>query len=126
MKSVLPVVQPSRKIPDNLRQKLSGNLTEQEEIEKVEGPTTWVSPLVIVSKRDGDIRIIVDMRVANQAIQRERHPIPTVEETVQEISGGCHFSKLDLCFGYHQLELDAASQEKLTFQHVLGCVDTKG
>ena len=52
------------------------------------------SPLVIAPKRDGDIRIIFDTRVANQAIKRERHPIPTVEEIVQEMRGACHFSKL--------------------------------
>ena len=67
-KSVSPVVQPSQKIPDNLRQKLLEKIIELEEtdiIEKVEGSTTWVSPLVIVPKRDGDIRTIVYMRVAN-------------------------------------------------------------
>ena len=117
-KSVKPVVQASRKIPYNLRQKLLEKLIELEEndiIEKVEGPTTWGSSLVIVPKRDGDIRIIIDMRVANQAIKRERHPIPTVEEIVQEMSGACHFSKLDLRSGYYQLDLDAASREITTF-----------
>ena len=67
-KSVSPVVQPSQKIPDNLRQKLLEKIIELEEtdiIEKVEGSTTWVYPLVIVPKRDGDIRTIVYMRVAN-------------------------------------------------------------
>ena len=111
-KSVPRAVQPSRKIPYNLRKKLLGKLIELEEndiIEKVERPTTWVSPLVIFLKRDGDIRIIVDMRVANQVIKRERYTIPTVEEIVQEMNGACHFSKLDLRLGYHQLELDAAS-----------------
>ena len=97
--SVPLVVQPSRKIPYNLRQKLVEKPIELEHndiIEKIEGPTTWVSPLVIVPKREGDIRIIVDMRVANQGTKRERHPIPPVEEIEQEMSGACHFSKLDL------------------------------
>ena len=46
-KSVPPVVQPSRKIPYNLKQKLLQKLIELEEndiIEKVESLTTWVSP----------------------------------------------------------------------------------
>ena len=86
-KSVPPVVQPSQKIPYNLRQKLLEKLIELERndnIEKDEGPTTWVSPLVIVPKRASDIRIIVNMRVANQATKRERCPIPTVEEIVKK------------------------------------------
>ena len=47
-------------------------LLKEEIIEEVpSGPTEWVSPLVIVPKPDGDIRICVDMRKANEAIERE-------------------------------------------------------
>ena len=60
------------------------------------------------------------MRVANQAIKRESHPVPTVEEIVQEMSGACHFSKLDLRSGYYQLEFDAASREITTFSTPFG------
>ena len=60
------------------------------------------------------------MRVANEVIKRERHSIPTVEEMVQEMSGTCHFSKLDLRSGYHQLELDTASREITTFSTTFG------
>ena len=73
-KSVSPAEQPSRKISYNLKQKLLEKLIEIEEndvIEKIEGHATWVSPLVIVPKCDGNIRIIVDMRVTNQAIKRK-------------------------------------------------------
>ena len=80
-------------------------LEENDIIEKVKGATTWISPLVIVPKCDGNICIIVDMKVANQAIQSERYPVPTVEEIVQKMIGAFHFSKLNLCSEYHQLEL---------------------
>ena len=96
-KSVPPVAQHNRKIPHNLRQKLLEKLIELEEndiIEKSRWSYDMTSPLIIVPKRDGDIRIIFDMRVANQPMKRERHPIPTVEEIVQEMRGACHFSKL--------------------------------
>ena len=63
---------------------------------------------------------MVDMRVANQTIKRERHPIPTVEEIAQEMNGACHFSKVDLRSGYHQLEFDAASREIITFSTPFG------
>ena len=90
-------------------------LQENDIIEKVEGPVTWVSPLVIVPKQDGNNRTILAMRVANRAIKRDRQPIPTSEEIVQEMTRACHFSKLNLCPGYHQLQLDAALQEITTF-----------
>ena len=54
-------------------------------IEKVQGPTPWVSPTV-VPKPSGEIRLCVDMRKANDAIVRERYPIPTVDEVLQDMS----------------------------------------
>ena len=61
-----------------------------------EGPTSWVSPLVVVPKPDGYVRIRVDRRRANQAIIRERQPIPTVEEVRQDLNGSTVFSRVDL------------------------------
>ena len=46
-------------------------------IEKVSGPRSWVLPVVVVPKPSGDIRLCVDMRQANMAVKRERHPIHT-------------------------------------------------
>lgn len=63
----------------------------------------------------GDIRLCVDMRRANEAIMRERHPIPTIDEITQGMNGSSVFSKLDLKWGYHQLELTPESKYITTF-----------
>ena len=55
------------------------------------------------------------MRRANEAILRERHPIPTIDEITQGMNGSCVFSKLDLKWGYHQLELTPESRDITTF-----------
>lgn len=55
------------------------------------------------------------MRRANEAILRGRHPIPTVDEILQSLNGSKVFSKLDLRWGYHQLELTPDSREITTF-----------
>ena len=60
---------------------------------------------MVVPKPDGDIRICVDMRRANKAIERERHPIPTIEEVLHDLNSSTVFSKLDLRWGFHQIEL---------------------
>jgi hypothetical protein len=80
---VEPVAQQMYRIPFTLRDKVDKKLQElesQDIIEKVNSPTPWVSPVIVVPKPNGDIRLCVDMRVANKAINRERHPIPTVNE----------------------------------------------
>ena len=123
--SKTPKVQPQRRIPYHVRQKVKDALKELEEqdiIEKVpdtEG-TPWVSPIVVVPKKDGGVRICVDMRLANEAIQRIRHPIPTVDDVRFELNGAKFFSKLDLAQAYHQLELDEASRSITTFSTHLG------
>ena len=73
--NVQPVAQPLRRIPFALREKVDKKITElidPDIIEPVpETPTTWVSPLVVISKMDGDVRVCVDMRQANEAICQE-------------------------------------------------------
>ena len=70
--NVKPVVQPLRRLPFALIDKEAQKPTELEDdgiIERVEGPTTWVSPLVVIPKNnDTDIRICVDMRQANKPL----------------------------------------------------------
>ena len=80
---VKPVVQSMRRVLLSLRDKLEKKLNELvnlDVIEKAEGPTPWISPVVVVPKPNGDLRLCVDIRQANIAIVRERHPIPTVDE----------------------------------------------
>ena len=84
-------------------------------VERVDGPTSCVSPVVVAPKASGDIRLCVDMRKANQAIIRERIPIPTVDEVLENLNGGRVFSKLDLRLGFHQIELDEESRDITTF-----------
>jgi len=82
---VKPVAQSVRRIPLALRPKVEEEiqrLLEQDIIEPVQGPTPWVSPVVVVPKGSG-VRLCVDMRQANEAIVRERHPIPTVDEVLE-------------------------------------------
>ena len=43
----------------------------------------------------------VDTRAVNTAIERERHPMPKVDELTHDLSGACVFSKLDLQSAYH-------------------------
>lgn len=77
-------------------------------IEKTEGPTTWVLPVVIVPKKN-DIALCVDMRQANEAVIRDHHPIPTADEVLQESNQSTVFNKLDVKWAFHQTELQEES-----------------
>ena len=116
--NVPPVAQKLRRVPFALREKVTakiGELLKEDIIEKVEGPTTWASPVVVAPKQSGEIRLCVDMRCANEAIIRERLPIPTIDEVLEELNGSTVFSKLDLRCGFHQIELHEDSRDITTF-----------
>ena len=112
--TVKPIAQPYRRIPFNLKGKIRDKTTELLDmgiIEPVEGRAPWVNPVVIVPKNNGEIRLCVDMRQANQATMRRRYPIPTVDEVLHTTNGSKVFSK----WGYHQLELSPEFRELTTF-----------
>ena len=77
-----------------------------------------VSPVVVVPKPGGDIRLCIDMRRADEATRRARHPLPTVDEITHSMNGSKMFNKLDLKWGYHQLELIPESRGITTFVHL--------
>ncbi|XP_065058440.1 uncharacterized protein K02A2.6-like [Rhopilema esculentum] len=123
--SQTPKIQPQRRIPYHMRQKVKEalkKLEKEDTIERVpaDNGTPWVSPIVIVPKKDGAVRICVDMRVANNAINRIRHPIPTVDDVSCALNGAKFFSKLDLSQAYHQLELSEESRNITTFSTQVG------
>ena len=94
------MIQPLRRIPFNMRDKVEKKLNELLDldfIERVEEPNSWVSPVVCVPKRSGvDIRLCIDMRVANTSVKRVRHPIPTIDELLQDMNSSKILSKLDV------------------------------
>ena len=117
--TVTPVVNPLRSTPVALREKLKKSLKEMEKtgvVEKVECPTKWVNSAVIIEKPDSEkLRICLDPRPLNEAIQREHFKMPTIEEITTRVAGAKVFSKLDANHGYWQIPLDEESRLLTTF-----------
>jgi hypothetical protein len=119
-KSIPGVVQRCRRLPFHMRSMVEQELKrllDNDIIEPASGPTSWASPIVVVPKPNdpGRVRICVDMKEANKAIIRERHPMPTLDDLAEHLTGCSVFSKIDLRQGYLQLELDSESRDITTF-----------
>ena len=68
---VTALAQPVRRTPFSLRENVKKKIEEliaMDIIEPLEGPTPWVSPVVVVPKHNDEIRLCVDMRRTNEAI----------------------------------------------------------
>ena len=120
---VEPIVSPPRRVPLAQRKKLCSKLEEMERegvIKKVEQPTEWVNPMIIVNKPDGSIRICMDPKRLNSAIKREHFQLPTMEELTLEMNEAKYFTKLDASSGFWQIPLDESSSYLCTFATPFG------
>lgn len=103
---VKPVIEPYRRVPiareETVNKKID-ELLQSGVIEKVTGPSKWISQLVIAPKKD-DVRICVDMRRANEAIERENYPLPTMEDFLPQIGNSKYFAKYDVKHAFHQVD----------------------
>ena len=85
------------------------------------GGTKWASPLVVVRKTYGDLRICADYKIGvNQKICSDSYPIPNIETVFHKMAGMKYFAKIDLKGAYHQIELDKEAQEITTVNAPIG------
>ena len=74
----------------------------------------WATPIVVVQKPNGKVRICGDYRATvNPCLHVQQHPIPRIEELFVKLQGGTHFSKLDMRDAYLQIELDDETKQLL-------------
>ena len=90
-------------------------------ITKVTVPSSWCTGMVVVPKSNGTVRICVDLRPLNESVLREPHHVPTVNETLAQLSGAAVFSKVDANSGFWQIPLSEQSQPYTTFISPFGC-----
>ena len=74
-----------------------------------------VRRMVVVPKCSGAVRICIDLKPQNKSVLREVHPIPTVDDTLAQLSGASVFTKLDVNSGFWQISLAKKSQLLTTF-----------
>ena len=75
----------------------------------------WGSPMFLVEKPDGGKRMVIDYRALNAATQRNRYPLPRVDELFDQLQGARYFSKIDLRTGYWQIRVAAEDVPKTAF-----------
>lgn len=118
-----PSIAPSRRVPFAVKPKLKTELerlTELGVIAPVDEPTNWVSNLVVATKDSGELRLCLDPKQLNKALQRERYSLPVIEDVLPDLARAKVFTKVDARNGYWHVQLDNESSLLTTFDTPFG------
>lgn len=122
-----PEVRPIRHRPCRLnpiyKQKVRAEIDRMLEagiIEPIE-ESEWISPMVVQEKKQGGIRICVDLRKLNDACLHDPFPTPFTDEVLENVGGQEAYSFTDGFLGYHQIKIAPEDWYKTTFATEWGC-----
>ena len=111
-----PVKQQLCRVPFSYQEGVKSDLKDMLEDGVIERSTSeWASPLVIVRKPSGDLRIFVDYRKLNEAARVASYPLPNMTETLDQF-----FTTIDMVSGYHQIEVAPEDPHKTAFVSPFG------
>ena len=74
----------------------------------------WSSPICIVAKRDGRVRICADLRKVNAVTRMPAYPIPRIDSILDSLGGSSVFCVLDLRQCFYQIGVAEDSRDKTT------------
>jgi hypothetical protein len=75
----------------------------------------WGCPALFVKKKDDSLRLCIDYRPLNAMTIKNKYPLPRIDVLFDQLVGANVFSKIDLCSGYHQINIRADDIPKTAF-----------
>ena len=105
-----------RRIPPSQYEAVRKHLQEMLDIGAIRpSDSPWCSAVVLVKKKNGELRFCIDLRKLNMRTIKDAYNLPRIDETLERLKGSCVFSSLDLKSGYWQVEIEEESKQYTAF-----------
>ena len=112
----LPINLPNRRTPQTLKIIVKNHIEEMEKYNIIrESTSPYAAPVVMVPKKEGEMRFCIDYRQLNKATVKDKYPLPRIDDTIDALHGAKYFSTLDLFSGYWQIEIEEKDKHKTAF-----------
>lgn len=116
-----PFCLPYRRLSPAHYHKLRETLDEMEQKEIIrKSSSEFASPLVLVWKKNGDLRLCTDFRWLNARTVKDAHPLPHQADVLAALGGNGMFSTMDLTSGYYNVPLHEEDKKFTAFSSPLG------
>ena len=71
--------------------------------------------MLLVEKKDGSLRMVVDYRALNEVTIKNKYPLPVINDLFDQLQGAKVFTKINLRSGYHRLKIREKDIPKTAF-----------
>lgn len=75
----------------------------------------WAAPVILVKKKNGEFRMVIDYRKLNAITKKDSYPLPRIDDLLDTLGKAKIFSALDMRAGFHQVPMDEESKELTAF-----------
>ena len=104
-----------RRIPPHLYEEVKNHFQEMVEVRAIKSFSPWASVVVLVRKKDGGLRLCIDLCKLNNRTIKDGYSLPRIEDTLDCLHGAVLFSTLDLKSWYWQVELEEEAKPLTAF-----------